>query len=277
MNGSRRRDERPRQRQARPPCPCSGILRLAAARARQLAPFAAAIGYIQLMRSFRPASACARSRCARWFRRCRHMPVRPCEAASAPVQTSPTLTTPTTPTQTTPTQTTRRRRRRRFPRPSVRCSGRSPPTCARRRRQRRPRDRHEHRSDAVLSIARRRPGCRPRSRSCTRPRPRCSSLAPTPRLRTSVLGVGSLSTKGVWNGTLYLRGGGDPTFGSAELRQRQLRRRYRRDGPAARLSLRSAGIHERSTARSSATSPISTRSAARRPPASLATSRSRAS
>jgi D-alanyl-D-alanine carboxypeptidase/D-alanyl-D-alanine-endopeptidase (penicillin-binding protein 4) len=36
---------------------------------------------------------------------------------------------------------------------------------------------------------------------------------PRSRLDTSVYGVGNL-TDGVWDGTLYLRGGGDPTFGS---------------------------------------------------------------
>ncbi|MDX6667227.1 MAG: hypothetical protein QOK04_607 [Solirubrobacteraceae bacterium] len=35
------------------------------------------------------------------------------------------------------------------------------------------------------------------------------------RLRTTVLGSGSLGADGVYNGTLYLRGGGDPTLGSA--------------------------------------------------------------
>ena len=34
-------------------------------------------------------------------------------------------------------------------------------------------------------------------------------------LTTSVLGAGKLEGHGVWRGTLYLRGGGDPTFGSA--------------------------------------------------------------
>ena len=38
---------------------------------------------------------------------------------------------------------------------------------------------------------------------------------PQARLRTDVYGVGSLSSTGVWDGTIYLRGGGDPTFGSA--------------------------------------------------------------
>jgi D-alanyl-D-alanine carboxypeptidase/D-alanyl-D-alanine-endopeptidase (penicillin-binding protein 4) len=34
------------------------------------------------------------------------------------------------------------------------------------------------------------------------------------RLATTVLGVGHLAPGGVWEGSLYLRGGGDPTFGS---------------------------------------------------------------
>jgi D-alanyl-D-alanine carboxypeptidase/D-alanyl-D-alanine-endopeptidase (penicillin-binding protein 4) len=37
-------------------------------------------------------------------------------------------------------------------------------------------------------------------------------LGPNTRLHTSVLGTGSLRN-GVWHGNLYLRGGGDPTFG----------------------------------------------------------------
>ena len=39
-------------------------------------------------------------------------------------------------------------------------------------------------------------------------------LGPTATFTTSILGVGSRDPDGVWNGTLYLRGGGDPTFGS---------------------------------------------------------------
>jgi D-alanyl-D-alanine carboxypeptidase/D-alanyl-D-alanine-endopeptidase (penicillin-binding protein 4) len=35
------------------------------------------------------------------------------------------------------------------------------------------------------------------------------------RLSTNVYGVGRLEAGGVWKGSLYLRGGGDPTFGSA--------------------------------------------------------------
>ncbi len=34
------------------------------------------------------------------------------------------------------------------------------------------------------------------------------------RLRTRVLGVGEFGLDGAWHGTLYLKGGGDPTFGS---------------------------------------------------------------
>jgi serine-type D-Ala-D-Ala carboxypeptidase/endopeptidase (penicillin-binding protein 4) len=37
---------------------------------------------------------------------------------------------------------------------------------------------------------------------------------PGARLATTVAGVGSLAPGGVWQGSLYLRGGGDPTFGS---------------------------------------------------------------
>jgi D-alanyl-D-alanine carboxypeptidase/D-alanyl-D-alanine-endopeptidase (penicillin-binding protein 4) len=38
-------------------------------------------------------------------------------------------------------------------------------------------------------------------------------LGPGARLRTTVLGAGHLGAGGVWHGTLYLQGGGDPTFG----------------------------------------------------------------
>jgi D-alanyl-D-alanine carboxypeptidase/D-alanyl-D-alanine-endopeptidase (penicillin-binding protein 4) len=39
-------------------------------------------------------------------------------------------------------------------------------------------------------------------------------LGPSARLTTAVLGAGKLAPGGVWEGRLYLRGGGDPTFGS---------------------------------------------------------------
>jgi len=39
-------------------------------------------------------------------------------------------------------------------------------------------------------------------------------MGPTARLTTTVLGVGQLAPGGIWQGNLYLRGGGDPTFGS---------------------------------------------------------------
>ena len=40
-------------------------------------------------------------------------------------------------------------------------------------------------------------------------------LGPTARLTTNVLGSGHLAAGGIWEGNLYLRGGGDPTFGSS--------------------------------------------------------------
>ncbi|HEY5195083.1 MAG TPA: D-alanyl-D-alanine carboxypeptidase/D-alanyl-D-alanine-endopeptidase [Solirubrobacteraceae bacterium] len=40
-------------------------------------------------------------------------------------------------------------------------------------------------------------------------------MGPTAALSTSVLGTGHLGSDGSWEGNLYLRGGGDPTFGSA--------------------------------------------------------------
>jgi serine-type D-Ala-D-Ala carboxypeptidase/endopeptidase (penicillin-binding protein 4) len=41
-------------------------------------------------------------------------------------------------------------------------------------------------------------------------------MGATARLPTTVLGAGALLPGGVWEGNLYLRGGGDPTFGSAQ-------------------------------------------------------------
>jgi D-alanyl-D-alanine carboxypeptidase/D-alanyl-D-alanine-endopeptidase (penicillin-binding protein 4) len=43
---------------------------------------------------------------------------------------------------------------------------------------------------------------------------------PSATLTTRVLGVGTLDDAGTWHGDLYLRGGGDPTFGSAEFDRR---------------------------------------------------------
>ncbi len=40
-------------------------------------------------------------------------------------------------------------------------------------------------------------------------------LGPTARLSTTVFGAGQLGPNGVWEGDLYLRGGGDPTFGDS--------------------------------------------------------------
>jgi D-alanyl-D-alanine carboxypeptidase/D-alanyl-D-alanine-endopeptidase (penicillin-binding protein 4) len=40
-------------------------------------------------------------------------------------------------------------------------------------------------------------------------------LGPDSTIATTLLGSGSLAPDGTWNGNLYLRGGGDPTFGSA--------------------------------------------------------------
>ncbi|HEV3054045.1 MAG TPA: D-alanyl-D-alanine carboxypeptidase [Solirubrobacteraceae bacterium] len=40
-----------------------------------------------------------------------------------------------------------------------------------------------------------------------------NDLGPSARLRTGVYGTGHLGAGGVWHGNLYLRGGGDPTFG----------------------------------------------------------------
>ena len=39
-------------------------------------------------------------------------------------------------------------------------------------------------------------------------------LGASGRLSTTVVGAGHLAPGGVWVGNLYLRGGGDPTFGS---------------------------------------------------------------
>jgi len=40
-------------------------------------------------------------------------------------------------------------------------------------------------------------------------------MGPAARLQTTVMGAGRMGPEGTWDGSLYLRGGGDPTFGSA--------------------------------------------------------------
>jgi D-alanyl-D-alanine carboxypeptidase/D-alanyl-D-alanine-endopeptidase (penicillin-binding protein 4) len=59
-------------------------------------------------------------------------------------------------------------------------------------------------------------------------------------LQTTVLGSGTLDATGTWNGDLYLRGGGDPTLGSAAF----TRRAYGTGATLADLAaqLRAAGI-----------------------------------
>jgi D-alanyl-D-alanine carboxypeptidase/D-alanyl-D-alanine-endopeptidase (penicillin-binding protein 4) len=68
-------------------------------------------------------------------------------------------------------------------------------------------------------------------------------LGASARLSTSVLGVGRLGPGGVWEGRLYLRGGGDPTFGS----QGFIRSHYGGIGASvtalALALVRSRGIH----------------------------------
>lgn len=51
-------------------------------------------------------------------------------------------------------------------------------------------------------------------------------MGPTARLATTVFGAGHMAPGGVWEGSLYLRGGGDPTFGTASF----IRRHYGGEG-----------------------------------------------
>jgi serine-type D-Ala-D-Ala carboxypeptidase/endopeptidase (penicillin-binding protein 4) len=44
-------------------------------------------------------------------------------------------------------------------------------------------------------------------------------LGPSARLQTTVLGAGHLGPGGIWHGNLYLRGGGDPSFGDGTFNQ----------------------------------------------------------
>ena len=79
--------------------------------------------------------------------------------------------------------------------------------------QRRARLRPRRTPGAVLASCRASSGRLRRSRSSTR-RSRCSTGSGRTRgFRPRVLGAGHLGPAGVWHGDLYLRGGGDPTFG----------------------------------------------------------------
>jgi D-alanyl-D-alanine carboxypeptidase/D-alanyl-D-alanine-endopeptidase (penicillin-binding protein 4) len=66
------------------------------------------------------------------------------------------------------------------------------------------------------------------------------NLGPEQTLPTVVLGSGAKDADGTWKGDLYLRGGGDPTFGSAAFTQRN----YREGATAEDLadSIADAGI-----------------------------------
>ena len=68
-------------------------------------------------------------------------------------------------------------------------------------------------------------------------------MGPSSRLATTVLGAGHLAPGGVWQGNLYLRGGGDPTFGSTSF----IRAHYGGQGASvsslARQLVQVDGIH----------------------------------
>lgn len=67
------------------------------------------------------------------------------------------------------------------------------------------------------------------------------AFGPAGRLRTRVLGAGTLEPGGRWRGNLYLRGAGDPTFGSASA----ARRNYGSSASTAALAreVAGAGLH----------------------------------
>jgi D-alanyl-D-alanine carboxypeptidase/D-alanyl-D-alanine-endopeptidase (penicillin-binding protein 4) len=62
------------------------------------------------------------------------------------------------------------------------------------------------------------------------------------RLETDVLGAGSLGPDGVWHGDLFLHGGGDPTFGSADFIARAYGVGEGASVGQLGLSLRAAGL-----------------------------------
>ena len=69
-------------------------------------------------------------------------------------------------------------------------------------------------------------------------------MGPSATLTTAVLGSGSIAAGGIWEGNLYLRGGGDPTFGSASF----IRSHYGGQGATvtelANRLVKVDGIHE---------------------------------
>jgi len=65
------------------------------------------------------------------------------------------------------------------------------------------------------------------------------TLGPNARLHTMVLGTGHLGPDGVWHGDLYLKGGGDPTFGDGTF-NKVWERGY---GPTASQLVRQLSAH----------------------------------
>jgi serine-type D-Ala-D-Ala carboxypeptidase/endopeptidase (penicillin-binding protein 4) len=70
-----------------------------------------------------------------------------------------------------------------------------------------------------------------------------AKMGPTARLTTSVYGVGRLSAGGVWEGNIYLRGGGDPTFGSSAFIDKYYDGIGASDSTLVTQLVRSRGIH----------------------------------
>jgi D-alanyl-D-alanine carboxypeptidase/D-alanyl-D-alanine-endopeptidase (penicillin-binding protein 4) len=68
-------------------------------------------------------------------------------------------------------------------------------------------------------------------------------MGPSLRLTTTVSGVGHLAPGGVWEGNLYLRGEGDPTFGSSSFIHATYGGRGASVSTLARQLVRVAGIH----------------------------------
>ncbi len=66
-------------------------------------------------------------------------------------------------------------------------------------------------------------------------------MGPTARLSTTVYGTGKLMPGGVWEGNLYLRGGGDPTFGSSAF----IRSHYDGIGASVSTLVTAARAHRR--------------------------------